>query len=121
MRPSEAPNGEKLSENATQRGVAKPPPRLPALEVIFAVVGFVGVGTFLAVVSGRHILPLDVFEFFRGGNSGGVLVAFSVLAGLFAFPMFIVNLILGFRSWWVARLLLILCVWGMIVTVGSMM
>ena len=121
MRPSEAPKDEKPSGNVTQRGAEKLPPRLPVLEPVFAVVGFVGTGTFLAVVLSRHILPHEVFEFFRGGNSGGVLVGISLVTGLFAFPMFIVNLILGFRSWWVARLLLILCVWGMIVAVGSMM
>ena len=120
MKPSRSLEDEKPSRNATQPGAVKSP-RLSALEPVFAIVGFVGTGTFLAVILCRHILPHDVFEFFRGGNLGGVLVGISLLAGLLAFPMFIVNLILGLRSWWIARLMLILCLWGMIATVGSMM
>jgi|TARA_B110000495_G_scaffold202041_1_gene221057 hypothetical protein len=116
----QAPEDAQSVGTAAQQGRVRKSPSKPALELLCVTVGFVGTGTELAVLFYKHMLPDEVFEFFRGGNAGGMLVGLSLLAGLIAFPMFIVNVFSGSRSWWAARFGLILCVWVMILILSAM-
>ena len=118
--PFEAPQREQSVSNATERHRTMKSPNKPVIETLCAWGGFAGVGAELAVLFNRQLLPDGVFEFFRGGNAGGVLVGISLLAGFSALPIFIVNVISGTRSWWLLRLGFILCVWAMIIILVSM-
>ena len=119
--PFETPKHEHGTGRVTNQQIATQLPCRPIFEVLCAGVGLIGAGTMLTVVFFRNSLPESVFEFFRGGNFGGVLLGLSLLAGFIAIPMFFINLISGCRSWWAARLALVTCDWALCAIVSSMM
>ncbi|WP_432463494.1 hypothetical protein [Agarivorans sp. QJM3NY_33] len=52
-------------------------------------------------------LPPTLFEFFKGGNSGGVIIGASLVFGFASIILFATNLIIGNRYKWPIRVTLV--------------
>ncbi len=71
---------------------------LTKVEITGFVLGILAIFCELVVLFNRQSFPAYVFELFRGGNIGGILVGVAVMLGFVSVILFIVNLIVGNRS-----------------------
>ena len=74
-------------------------------EIVALIIGLIGSGFSYALVSWWGLFPVDVREFFRGGNTGGQIIGFFAIIGLAGTLLMFANLITGLRRFWWLRLL----------------
>jgi hypothetical protein len=74
------------------------------IETVALIIGLIGSGFSFALVSWWGAFPIDVREFFRGGNFGGQVIGVFAIIGLVGFLIMLFNLLTGERKLWWFRL-----------------
>lgn len=64
-------------------------------------------------------VPASFIEFFRGGNTGGILTAILICLSIFGSLFFFVNLFSGISAFWALRLSSILVFYIGLITISS--
>ena len=57
------------------------------IEISALIIGLIGSGLSFALVTWWSAFPIDVREYFRGGNLGGQIIGIFALVGLVGIPM----------------------------------
>ena len=92
-----------------------------SVELSLALFGLTGIAVYLTLLTNRSHLPPAVFESLRGGHFGALAMGISVIGGLLAFPLFLLNIAIGLRSQWVLRSIVLFVFLVLVVILGSML
>ena len=80
---------------------------LTKVEISGFLLGITAVCFELIVLFNRQYAPTYLLEFFRGGNTGGVIVGLALILGFISVVVFIINMFVGNRAKWPIRLVLL--------------
>ena len=71
------------------------------LELFSLILGLLGSGMYLSIISLWREIPMELRELFRGGNIGSIILGVLILTGFIGLILFLINLIKSqYKLWW---------------------